>query len=173
MLSRSVNSWGIVRQYHLCYNVRMKKRAFKPPTVVRNLKDDYDLEADINVQFWKNPSQEVTIGLMRIIGMSGSGDEQATPEEFEELDNLYFEYMSLLIIDTDIEGISFDTPEQAREAHFAKFLDWGIFFQAAIMYLNELTNDYENLKKLLDRVARLSTSGTSNGEQEKELVPTS
>ena len=152
----------------------MKKKANKPKTVIKHLENDYELEAAISVEFWAAPSQNVVLDLMQILGSARAEDiGEIEQEKFEDMDKRYFECVSLLIVDTDVEGIDFSTPEKAKEAFYADHLPWGIFHLAVLMYVAELSESYEYLKNLLKRAAQLSDSGTSKSEKEKESVETS
>lgn len=156
----------------------MKKQAYKPKTVVRNLdgktKKDYELDADIDVAFWAAPSQSVVIDLMQILGSARAEDvDKIEPEKFEDMDKRYFECVSLLIVDTNISGLDFSTPEKTREAFYVDYLPWGVFHLAVLMYVAELSEEYDYLKNLLKRAAQLAPSGTDKNETESESAETS
>lgn len=153
----------------------MKKRAYAPKTVIRNLdgktEKDYELEADINVKFWKSPSQDVVLDLMGFLGDARSGNiEDFEPEELKQMNERYFECVSLMIVDTDIEGLDFSTPKKAEESFNADFLPWGILHLAILMYIAELSENYGQLKNLLRRAETLSDSGTNGSQPDSELA---
>lgn len=152
----------------------MKKKKYVPETTIKNLRDDYDLGANIAVAFWSAPSQSVVLDLMQILGSARAEDiDEIESDRFEDMDKRYFECVSLLIVDTNVDGIDFSTPEKTREAFYADHLPWGIFHLAVLMYVAELSESYEYLKNLLRRAAQLSSSGTSKSEQENESAETS
>lgn len=154
----------------------MKKRKYKPAVVVRNLKDDFGLEEDINLEFWKDPSRKVALGLLFIIGRArGDESEDIDEAEWKQLDKEYYEMVSNLIVDSDIEGLDFSTPETTEASFDAEFLPWGILHKAVIAYLSELTTENENLKNVLRRVSKrlqeqdqVSNSGEDNETKETE-----
>lgn len=144
----------------------MEKRAYKPNTVILNLKDDLGLTRhDVNVEFWKDPSREVCFSIMSILR---ADIETMTPDEVDKMNRNYFECASLLLIDCEIEGLDFSTPESTERAFHHKGLPWGIFHEAIIAYISYLTTEYQVLKNALRRVLELSNSGTEKSDKESE-----
>jgi hypothetical protein len=140
---------------------------------MKHLDKDYDLEQDITVEFWKDPSRKVVMDLLEILGRQTS--DSITEEEAERIDVRYYECVSLIIVDCDIEGISFDTPDESRAAFEAEFLPWGIFHQAMMLYVAELTREHSILKNVLRRVSAKQNppeedlaSGIESGSEEEE-----
>ena len=144
----------------------MRKKAYKPNTVVLNLKDDLGLlEHDVNVEFWKDPSRSVLFTLLRIMRTDTEG---LTSEELIQLNKDYFECAALMLIDCEIDFVDFSTPESTEAAFKDKRLPWGIFHQAMIAYVSKLSDEYQVLKNVLRRVLELSNSGTSKNHAENE-----
>jgi len=143
----------------------MKKREFKPNTQTLNLKDDLFLGEDINVEFWENPSKEVVFTLIEVLQADTKKLDQI---EAKELNKKYFDCASLILVDCDIKGINFDTPESTEAAFLDKRLPWGIFHQAIMAYLGKLVDEYKVLKNALRRVGVLSDSGKDEKKKENE-----
>ena len=146
----------------------MRKKDFKPNTVTLNLHDELPLEQEISIEFWKDPSKSVISDLFRIIGMNVEQLQELSDEGREELDNRYFECASLILVDCDIKGIDFSTPETTKQAFEDDRIPWGLFHQALLLYLDKLTEDYSALKNALRRVRRLSDSGDKNSKKDNE-----
>jgi hypothetical protein len=147
----------------------MKKKPYKRNTVILNLRDDLNLEHDIDVEFWKDPSQGVLFELINMVGTSSKETiKESTAEEMERFNRQYFECASLLIEDCSIEGIDFRTAESTEAAFYDKRVSWGVFHLALIAYLSRLIDEYEILKKVLGRVVALSNSGEENKQKEEE-----
>jgi hypothetical protein len=143
----------------------MKKRQFKPKTVKLNLKKDLFLDEDITVWFWENPSREVVFTLIDVLNSNTKGLD---PIEAQDLNKRYFDCASLMLIDCDIEGVDFSTPESTEAAFQDKRLPWGIFHQAILAYMGKLVDEYKVLKNALRRVGVLSDSGNDNEQKESE-----
>jgi hypothetical protein len=146
----------------------MKKKEFPRNTVELNLKDDFPLNQDITVAFWVDPSRQVISDLFRIVGMSTENMDALPEGEKEALDDRYFECVSLVFVDCDIDGIDFGTPESAREAFDDERLPWGVFHQAMLLYMERLTEEYAALKNALRRAKRLSNSGETKETKDNE-----
>jgi hypothetical protein len=146
----------------------MNKKPYKRNTVILNLRDDLHLDHDVDVEFWKDPSQSVVFDLMHMVGTAKDNLKENTQEEMESFNRRYFECASLLLEDCSIEGIDFRTPESTEAAFYDKRVSWGVFHLALIAYLARLIDEYEILKKVLGRVAALSNSGEKNNKKEVE-----
>lgn len=142
----------------------MKKKKLTQNTEILNLKKDLGLEQDITVAFWKDPSRTIIFDLISII--SDDDAESLSDEEKEKKNFRYFECASLMLVDSDVPGLSFDTPEKTMLAFDDERIPWGTFHQALLMYLAKLTDDYQVLKNALRRAKKLSSSG--NEEQETQ-----
>lgn len=143
----------------------MKKRDYEKETVWLHLDKDLHLGRDINVCFWKDPSQHYTMELLRV---TNTRIEDKSQEEVQQLNKDYFDVASNIFIDCDINGIDFSTPESTEEAFYHKDLPWGIFHETLIAYLARLMTEYQVLKNLLRRANVLSSSGTDKHDEEEE-----
>lgn len=146
----------------------MKKKEFRPNTVVLNLRKDLDLNQDINIEFWADPSRQVIFDLFEIFGLASDELDEIPEADKEKMNARYFECASLILVDCNIKGIDFSTPESTDEAFDDERMPWGLFHQALLLYVSRLIDDYEVLKNALRRVRELSNSGEEKkSEQEK------
>jgi len=162
-------------QYHYenYRRVQMKKKPLKQNVSILNLKKDLNLEQDITVAFWKDPSRAVIFDLLEIVGLSGAPDISEMPDaDREKMNRRYFECVSLMIVDSDVDGLDFSTPELAEESFEDERIPWGTFHKAIIVYLARLTEDYEVLKNVLRRVKELSNSGKKDQKNEESQSET-
>jgi len=158
-------------QYHYenYRRVQMKKKEFRPNTVTLNLRDDLPLKQDISIEFWADPSRQVIFDLFEIFGLASDELDDIPEADKEKMNARYFECASLILVDCDIKGIDFSTPETTTAAFDDERLPWGLFHQALLLYVSSLIEDYEVLKNALRRVKELSNSGTEKkAEQEKD-----
>lgn len=146
----------------------MKKKPYKRNTVILNLKDDLGLKHDVDIEFWEDPSQTVVFDMIQMIGSSGRDVEEMSPEDNARFNRRYFECASLVFEDCSIPGIDFSTPESTEQAFYDERVSWGVFHLALIAYTSRLMSEYEILKKVLGRVAALSSSGKENNKSEEE-----
>ncbi len=147
----------------------MKKRQYKPQTKILNLDKDLGLDEDINIEVWTDPSRQACMELLLIFGRQNSEEiKELSDEDAAKMDDTYFHYASMILVDCDIKGISFSTPEATRKAFDDERLPWGIFHMALMVYIAQLTDEYQVLKNALRRVKELSNSGNENSENEEE-----
>ena len=152
----------------------MKKKKLKQNVEVLNLKKDLGLEQDITVAFWKDPSRTVIFDLINIVGTSRNDDAEDLPDaDKEKMNNRYFECARLMLVDSDVEGLDFSTPESTIAAFDDERIPWGTFHVAMIVYLSRLTDEYEVLKNALRRVRELSDSGNEkqNSKENQSETP--
>jgi hypothetical protein len=148
--------------------MRKKKKQFKPNTVVVNLKKDFPLEQDIELEFWEDPSRQVIFDLFEIIGATTEDLAETSDAKKEKMSKRYFECASLILVDCDIEGIDFSTAESTEAAFEDERLPWGIFHQAMVLYLDKLMTEYDMLKNVLRRASVPSDSGETSNSAETE-----
>jgi hypothetical protein len=147
----------------------MKKREFKPQTKILNLDKDLNLGQDINIEVWKDPSWQACWELLAIFGLNEADELKNMPTaDKEKMNEKYFYYASMILIDCDIKGIDFSTPEATEASFNDERLPWGIFHMALMLYMGELTREYSVLKNAIRRVNELSNSGTENSKNEEE-----
>lgn len=145
----------------------MKKKAYPKKTVYRHLKNDLGLDEDVTIEFWANPSRAVCMNIMLVLGAAFDAESKKRIEGLADLEKMFYESISELIVDTDIEGVSFDTPESTMKAFEHPGIPWHVFTDAIIVYISELTNKYEPLKKVLSLYSSESTSGQETKETDK------
>jgi hypothetical protein len=143
----------------------MKKRKFTPNKVWLNLDKDLNLNQDINVAFWEDPSRPVIFALLEIFNTDVNKQSKT---ELEKLNKHYFKNATLILLDCDIEGVDFSTVKSTEEAYNHPELPWGIFHEAVIAYIAKLSDEHEVLKNVLRRVGVLSISGTDKNNEEEE-----
>ena len=70
----------------------MKKQPYRKNTVILNLREDLNIQHDINVEFWKDPSQQVVFDLLDIIGASYFSDDEKeyTREQIDQLNQMFY-----------------------------------------------------------------------------------
>ena len=143
----------------------MEKRKFVPKETWLNLDEDLNLNQDINVAFWEDPSRPVIFTLLEVFNTDVDKQSQA---ELKKLNKRYFANAALILLDCDIEGVDFSTVKSTEEAYNHPELPWGIFHEAVIAYLAKLSDEHEVLKNVLRRVGVLSISGTDKDSEEEE-----
>ncbi len=147
----------------------MRKRQYKPKTKILNLDKDLGLSEDINIEVWTDPSRQACIELLTIFGRQNSdGIKKMSDEDAQKLDDTYFHYANMILVDCDITGVSFATPAKTKEAFDNENLPWGIFHMALMVYLSQLMDEYQVLKNALRRVKELANSGKEKSTNEEE-----
>jgi hypothetical protein len=148
---------------------KLRKRDYKPQTKILNLRDDLNLDENINIEVWTDPSRQACMELLLIFGRQNSDEiKELSDEDAAKMDDTYYHYASMILVDCDIKGINFATAETTRKAFDDERLPWGIFHMALMVYIAQLTDEYQVLKNVLRRAKELSNSGNENSENEEE-----
>ena len=121
----------------------------QPVILLRNADKHYNLGYDINFAFVADPPRQAVLSLVGAL----HGLTKATPETTdEEKTKLYDDYnaaLCALIVDCDIEGTSWNTPEEVSES--ASLIDNqlsdGLFFRIVMHRANEIMDIYNVIKK--------------------------
>ena len=121
---------------------------------------------DINMMFDADPPRNVLMGILTSIAAFSNNENE---QEKEEITNKFFEYVSAMILDIDIEEFSFDTPELAAKAmDDGDKISWGLFYSALAKYISILMLEQERLKKTLADIETIVNSGENNKKQEEK-----
>ena len=148
----------------------MKKKAFPKKYVDIDIKDlGFFKYADdgIAFRFWSDPSQEVIYTLMKTTIFATKEEVIAmNDEEKERLNRSFMECATELIIDCNIEGLSFNTPEETEESFYHPALPWSFLFEIIQQYIIRLMTEHNRLKKTLSRLAETASSGENKNKKE-------
>lgn len=145
-----------------------KKKKFQKSHKVINTKEDWGFDNEHRIAVWKDPSEEVAYGLLSIIGSTKSDIEEKSEEELIEMNHDFYYYVSQCIIDTDIEGLSFDTPEDAEKAFDSPEVDWIFLWNVLGKYIETIFESSYAIKKVLRRTGKIGTSGKTPNEKEEK-----
>ena len=145
-----------------------QKVPFQKSYKVISTKADFEMEQDHQIAFWDDPSEEVAYGLLNIIAMSRGESDDKTPEDWKKLNDDFYRYVSEIIIDTDIEGVSFDAPGDAEAAFENPHIDWRFFWVAIGKYLDTIFQEVGALKKLWRAVGKTESSGSEEETKEEK-----
>lgn len=141
----------------------MKKVSFPKTTKIVDVSEDLGIEGYNGVKFemWRDPSRKV---LLTIIGSFAINEDSLTETDAND----FFSAISELIIDSNIEGISFDTQEETEKAFNADNLPWGFVYSVIVSYVVKIIDESESLKKVFGLSTDQKDSGDSKKNQEQE-----
>lgn len=71
----------------------------------------------VKVTLWDNPSRRVRLALLNILGAKPEELEEKGEEELDRIESEFLWALSELIIDCNVEGYDFSTPEAARDSY--------------------------------------------------------
>jgi hypothetical protein len=140
-----------------------KKKPFQKAYKIYNTKKDFGLKTEHNFAMAADPSRDVLMGLIEsITDSSGADFAKMSEEEKSELNDRFFYYVSEVVIECDIEGISFDNPETTESSMLATDIDWHFMFNVLGAYIQTLLATHETLGKAF----RTLEDSESSGEEE-------
>lgn len=139
--------------------VQLVKIAFPKKRVVVDVGDDLGLADYEGVKFvmWADPSVQVIANT--ILPLS------KTDEETKQSDaDAYFDALNEIILDSNIEGLSFATIDDTIDSFDHSGLPWGFVAQVAALYCAKVISESESLKKMFG----LSDSPENSGENKNQ-----
>lgn len=123
----------------------------------------------LTISFWKNPSKLVLQSLIQF--MLATDTELRTLDESEKealLADFYYA-LSEIVLDTNIEGLDFSTPEKAQEMFLeSPGLPMGFVYEAVAAWLLKLLQEGLELKKTLSLLTEPRSSGQKGNETEQK-----
>ena len=139
-----------------------KKKKFQRKYKIFDTKKDFDMQQSHKVAFAEDPSREVVFGIFEIASLKPANFDEMTEEDSAEIDERWYHYMSEIIIDTDIEGLDFSTPDSTRESFNDPSVDWTFFIELVARYVGNLMETHHTLGKVL----RAMNEEADSGEEE-------
>lgn len=124
-----------------------EKKPFDKTVVVKNTHDDLGLEPNHNFAFWADPSRATIMKFLEVIGTKRDELDEKSEEELEEMNRRFWESVSQIVVDCDIEGLSFDTPEDAEASFDASHVDYGFMTDVVASYVYSVLAKSKLLKK--------------------------
>lgn len=135
----------------------LQKRPFQKSTVVYDTKEDFGFSQSHKFEFWNDPSRTVIFGLLDVVSTKEDKLDKMSEEDKKKLDDDFWGYVSQLIIDCDIEGLDFSTPQAAKDSFEKPYVDWGFMYSTLISFVGKLMATNErlgNIVALLTKAAK-------------------
>lgn len=110
-------------------------------------------------EFWKDPSRTVVFDLLNPIVQSVDDLRALKETEQIETSDKFFEAVSRLVMDTNIDGLDFSTPQSAQESFRHPDLPWGFMYGVVTSYVLRLLETQQSLKKMLHESVETLNSG--------------
>lgn len=138
-----------------------KKKPFQKAYRIYNTKKDFGLDAEAQFAMSADPSRDVLIGLIEAISDSSEADFDSLSEvEQQELNDRFFYYVSEVVVDCDIDGLSFETPEETEESMLATNIDWHFMFNVLGAYIQQILAVHSTLGKAFQTSEEKENSGS-------------
>lgn len=129
---------------------------------------DAELYKEVKITFWDNPSRTTVRGLFKLVSAAGDFLKGMSNDELRQLEKEFYASVSQIVVDTNIEGISFDTPEEAMAAFEADHLPMGFMHEAVTNYVIYMFKYNEKVKKALGLFLLASPTGTGKPKEEQQ-----
>ena len=150
----------------------MEKRQFPKKSITLTPVDlkmlDGEMYEEIKFKFWDNPSRSAVIGLFKFASASGEFLEKLSVDKLRQVEEEFYYSVSQIVIDTNIDGISFDTPDLVKEAFEADFIPMGFLMEAVTAYVTYMLEYNDKVKKALALFLLAFPSGTGKGKKEPQ-----
>ena len=146
----------------LTNDVQLVKMAFPKKKVVIDVVKDLGMSEEYaGVQFvmWDDPS---ITSLAKVFVSTNKDDESTTQEDADG----YFDALTEILIDSNIDGVSFSTREDVIDSFDAIGLPWGFVSQVATLYCLKVVSESNSLKKVFGLSEVVETSGDDSKDPE-------
>lgn len=125
-------------------------------------------EGGVIFRFWDNPSKAAVEHILRVVSAE-SKDLLAMPEhKLKEWDEKYNQAIAALVIDCNLEGVSFETVEDVEAAYENPDLPIGLVHQVIVGYITKLLGENERVKKTVGLFLAQSPFGKEEKAKDSE-----
>lgn len=139
----------------------MEKISFPKKTKIVEV-TEYGLDyPGIKFEFWSDPPKTVVGDLLRIVLWTTNDElKEQTPDEQRRDAKRYFECVSEIVVDCNIEGSSFDTPEDVEQTYQLDTVSWGFWYDVVAGFLVDLIETSVHLKGIREALQKVTDSGS-------------
>lgn len=121
---------------------------------------------DFYFDFWKDPSRLSVFDLLESVVQSVEDLRSLDKEKQIDTSDRFFAAVSRVVVDTNIEGLVFGTPEEAQKSFSHPDMPWGFMYSVVTAYVLRLLETQQALKKTLEESAKTLSSGNDNEQKE-------
>ena len=125
--------------------------------------EDY---SEFYFEFWKDPSRKTVFDLLESVVQSVNDLQELSKVDQVDISERFFEACSRVILGTNIEGLCFDTPEDAKKSFSSPDLPWGFMYTVITSYTLRLLDTQQALKKTLEASNEILNSGENKETKE-------
>lgn len=146
----------------------MKKIKFPKKTKLVNVTRDLGMDEtyeDVEFLVFDDPPRSIVGAIMRAITLT---DEEAAQDNSQQIVDEYFEAVTELIIDCNIEGLSFNTADETVESFESKIIPWGFLYDFVVFYISYLITESDRIKKALAMPGNNPDSGIANEKKDEK-----
>jgi hypothetical protein len=130
----------------------LTKKPFERTTVTYNTNTDMGLSASHQFAFWADPSRHIVVTLVDTIMANEERLNKMSDDEKRQMDTDWWNCVSKVIVDCDIEGLDFSTPEAAKASFDNEEVSWGWLLDVMGFYIGRLLAENKRLGELLKRL---------------------
>jgi hypothetical protein len=107
--------------------------------------------AGITFRMWRDPSRKVVRDIMKVVNLSEDELMELSEKELQKIEDAYNFALSKMFIDSSIDGLKFDTPEDIEEAFSNPHVPDGFLHVVLVGYLTYLFEANDKVKKTVNR----------------------
>lgn len=147
-----------------------EKKPFQKTYVILDTKEDLGIDSQEAYKFalWEDPSRQTIMKFLGVINTKRDELDEKSEEELEELNARFWESVSDIVIDCNIEGLSFDTPEEAEASFDAPHVDYGLMTDIVAAYVYSVLTKSRALKKSTNPGSKIVDSGERQKSEDKK-----
>lgn len=125
-----------------------EKKPFAKSVVVKDTKEDFGLgEVGYKIAFWADPSRPIVSKFLNVMFTKREELDEMDEEELKKINEDFWVAVSSIIVDTNIEGLSFDTPEEAQASFDSPDIDHNFLIDCIMSYVQSVLSESSLLKK--------------------------
>lgn len=118
-------------------------------------------------KFWVNPSKPVMKALYDVIMRDQAAFMALEDHELEEMEQQYYEALTQVIVETNVDSLRFDTVDDVKKSFEAEDVPIGFVHKVVVGYVHQMLEENDSVKKALALYHLASNSGKDGAKNSK------
>ena len=144
---------------------KKRRKSVEKSYAVVNTKEDFGFDIEIQIAYWDNPSRSVLGKLIKVISTDNEALTSMDESDQTKFLDEFFGVMPDFILESDLDGLEFDTKEQAIAAFEHPELPMGFMYTAVVHMVLRVLTEGEYIKNALTALPSNGNSGSVESDK--------
>ena len=144
---------------------KKRRKSVEKTYSIINTKEDFGLDVEIGVAYWNNPSRSVLGVLINVISTDNETLTSMDDSNQTEFIDKFFDVMPDFILESDLDGLEFDTKDKAIASFEHPELPMGFMYRVVVHLVLRVLTEAEYVKNVLTALPSSGNSGSVESDK--------